>query len=203
MTRVTSVVLALVSSAGSAFAQEGQADGAIDLVARAERLFTESAPEDAILLLWVALERLCPTADKPASAAGITAALGVLKTHDPLHAERLTALAAVARAQVDLALLYRGKRWVLSAADCLDLADRFDAAASRKERAQLATTRPAGGEPSITEPRGYSLLKSAEVVRAEGPWCEVGDTLECDRHPAKTPWYEWTVDAQHEDTAHS
>ncbi|MFY9343600.1 MAG: hypothetical protein WAT39_13980 [Planctomycetota bacterium] len=196
MTPVPAGVLALVASVGMVLAQEGQTVDPLELVARAERLVAES-PEDAILLLWAALERLGRSAE-PTSAAATTAALGLLQTHDPLHADRSAALIAQARAQVDLALLYRGKKWVLCAADCLDLADRFDATVSYKERAQLAKL-PVGGEPSIREPRGHSLLRRAEVVRAEGPWREAGDTLECGYHPAKTPWYEWILDGRHED----
>ena len=195
---VSVAVLALVAGAGSALSQEGQAANPFTLVANAERCLAQGATEDGILLLWDALDGFAARPDQSASAAGVRAALELLQGHDPLHGERLALLKAQARAQIDLALVYRGKKWGLSAADCLDLADRFEVGASHKERTQLQAL-PPGSEPSVLEPRGYSLLKRREAVRAVGPWHEVGDTLEFDRHPAKTGWYEWIIDAEHED----
>ena len=192
--------LALFSSVALVVGQGAtQGTDPIDLVARAEGFFAKGAKEDAILMLWDAVEQLGSRTEQPASAAGLKAALGLLRANDSLHEERLATLLAQARAQTDLAMVYRGKKWFRSATEHLDLADQLDAKAGQKERAQLARANPTYVEPSISEPRGYSLLKRLETVRAEGPWREVGDTLECGSHPARTPWYEWTVDARHAD----
>jgi hypothetical protein len=192
-------VLALLAGAGPVLAQAGEVVDPFTLIARAERAFTDAAADEGIVLLWSVIDQLAASPERAATAAGVAAVNALLRTHDPLDAERRAVLSACARAQLGLALLYRGKKWGRSALDCLDLADRFEPGASRKEREQLVAARLVNGEPSVLEPRGYSLLQRHEAVRAEGPWREVGDTLECGAHPAQTPWYEWTIDARHED----
>lgn len=192
---------ALVLTAG-AVAQSPQSPDPLALVGRAEQLC--AAPdkvdkEDAILLLWDALEQLCVRADRPA-AAGLSTALALLQANDPLHGERWAAGTAVARAHADLALLYRGKKWFAAASQCLDLAERFDRVAAARERANLVAAWPKGLQPpSQSAPARDSLLQRSAALRAEGPWLERGEVLECGAHPANTPWYEWVLPGQHED----
>jgi hypothetical protein len=194
---------ALASSfAALACCLQGMAQGAaakdpLEFIARAERLFAAAEQEDGILLLWDALELLRQQPEQPTSAGGTAAALKLLQGNDPLHGDRLAAFAAFARAQVDLAIVYRGKKWYSVAAAQLDVADRFDPTAGTKERAQLAAAKPKSAEPPVAETP--TLLQRASVLRAFGPWQERGDTLECGAHEAKTEWFDWIVNATHAD----
>ena len=193
---------ALVLTAG-AVAQSPQSQDPLALVGRAEQLCAapdKEEKEDAILLLWDAFEQLGARAAQPEGAAGLSTALALLQANDPLHGERLAACTAVARAHADLALLYRGKKWFATASQCLDLAERFDRVPAARERANLVAAWPKGLErPSSSAPARDSLLQRSAALRAEGPWAERGDVLECGPHPANTPWYDWVLPGQHED----
>ncbi|HEX6811421.1 MAG TPA: hypothetical protein VF384_07350 [Planctomycetota bacterium] len=193
---------ALASSfAAVACCMQGVAQSAaanpLELIVRAERSFAGAQNEDGILLLWDALELLRQQAMQPTSASGTAAASKLLQDNDPLHGERLAAFTAFARTQVDLAIVYRGKKWFSAAAVQLDVADRFDATAATRERAQLAAAKPKSADTAL--PETPTLLQRASAVRTDGPWQERGDTLECGAHEANTGWFEWIVDATHAD----
>lgn len=198
---VARIAFVSLVGANSVFAQEAPAtpEHPIEMVARAEELCAKGSKEAAIVLLWMALERFGKQAVDPASAAGTKAAMALLQTHDPLHGERQALYASHARARTELAGFYRGRKWYTFAGDQLDLADDFDSAIGQQERAALLRANAKPLAPSITEPKGYSLLHRVETLRVNGPWVEWGDTLVCGAHKANKPFYEWTIDARHED----
>src|SRR5205814_979895 len=131
-----------------------------------------------------------------AHAAGIATARTLLAANDPLHAARVAAFAAVAKAQVDLAAAYRGCKWYETAADRLDLADRFDGEAAVRERLQLAAALPKtpGGLPL----KGNALFRRSATARVTGSWKEGEDTLEYGGNKGKTR-HEWVLDQLHDD----
>lgn len=180
-----------------AMAQGAAAKDPLEFIARAERLFAATQNEDGILLLWDALELLRQHPEQPTSAAGIAAALKLLQANDPLHGDRLAAFTAFARTQVDLATLYRGKKWHSAAAAQLNVADRFDPTAGTKERAQFDAAKAKSAEPPVAATP--TLLQRESVLRGFGPWQERGDTLECGAHEAQTGWFDWIVNAKHAD----
>src|SRR5262245_21622086 len=197
MKKALATSVAALACCMQGMAQRVVAADPLELIARAERLVAATEKEDGILLVWDALELLRQHPEQPTSGAGTAAALKLLQGNDPLHGDRLAAFTAFARTQVDLATLYRGKKWYSVAAIQLDVADRFDPTAGTKERAQLAAVKPKSAEPPVAETP--TLLQRASVLRAFGPWQERGDTLECGAHEAQTEWFDWIVNAKHAD----
>lgn len=205
--RATGRCLAFVSvalAAGLAAQQPAPADKPepVALVGRAEKLLQKKETEDAILLLWQALDGL---AERPSHAVHEATALSarfLLQENDPREAERRRVFASVAKQQVELATAYRTRKWLEVAASRLAIADRFDRDAGAKERALLAAAQPKSPPAPPTPPAAPAvqpspLLLRANTVMAAGNWRQVGDTLE-----GQAPMgdhLEWVTKATHED----
>lgn len=165
--RSSLAVLASLSAQGP----EGAALDPVQLVASAEKLCAGAERETGVLLLWDGLEQMLGLAESPARTAAMQAARALLKTHDPLHADRLAAFTAIAKAQAELATSYRLKKWFDAAAERLDFAERFDRELANRERAQLAGVRPKGApvphEIVAFDPADLAAERDTLILRAE------------------------------------
>jgi hypothetical protein len=181
----------------------------VALVAQAEKQLgkKDADVEGSALLLWQALDAL---AAQPASTVRDATALSarfLLQQHDPREANRRKAFAAVAKQQVDLATAYRLKKWLDTASDRADVAERFDRDAVAKERAAIAAARPkdkpAVGKPPADAPKPAaepSLLQKAQAEFAVGSWTEADGALRlAPLTPDAGTINEWVARAAHAD----
>ena len=190
---VAAALLLLCTAHAAAQAPGAAADRAhatrpdpVALVAQAEKQLgkKDADVEASALLLWQALDEL---AAQPASTVRDATAMSarfLLQQHDPREANRRKAFAAVAKQQVDLATAYRLKKWLDTASERADVAERFDRDAVTKERAAIAAARPKDKPPTAkaaadapkqaAEP---SLLQKAQAEFVVGSWTESDGTL--------------------------
>ena len=181
----------------------------IALVNQAEQLLQKKETEDAILMLWQALDELAQRPSNPVHEATSLSARFLLSEHDPREMERRRVFASVAKQQVELATAYRGKKWLQVAASRLEVADRYDRDIGAKERALLLAAKPKdpkvaqGQPPAAPEPGkpGLSpLLQRANTPRIFGEWREVGDCLEsCAQTGNEGYLLEWVPSGTHAD----
>lgn len=176
------------------------------LVAKAEKLCAAGDKEGGVLLLWQALELLAQPPEHPVRASAAMTARSLLKSHDPLDADLRAAQLAVAKAQVELATAYRTRKWFDTAAQRLDVAERFDREIVTKERGLLAAQRPkARAEaapaptPAAAAAKGNPLFRRDALVRSSGVWHEGEEQLECAAHAANSGVHEWVVKGDHAD----
>lgn len=174
----------------------------VALVSQAEKLLKKKETEDAILLLWQALDELAARPSNPVHDAAALSARFLLQENDPREADRRRVFAAVAKQQVDLATQYRTKKWLEVAATRLEVADRYDRDVGAKERALLAAAMPKAkdapaSKPATAAPQPSPLLQRANTVMAAGDWRQVGDMLQ-GQAPAGDH-LEWVTKATHED----
>ncbi|MFN6196360.1 MAG: hypothetical protein ACK5BN_21340 [Planctomycetota bacterium] len=181
----------------------------VALVAQAEKQLgkKDADVEASALLLWQALDEL---AAQPASTVRDATAMSarfLLQQHDPREANRRKAFAAVAKQQVDLATAYRLKKWLDTASECADVAERFDRDAATKERAAIAAARPKDKPPTAkaaadapkqaAEP---SPLQKAQAEFVVGSWTESDGTLRlAPLTPEANAINEWVARATHAD----
>jgi len=171
------------------------------IVARAEALLQKNETESAVLALWRALDVL---ADQPRAGTNESvaqAARQLLAANDPLDARRRAVFASVAKQQVELAALYRGKKWFDVAATRLAVAERFDPDGAAKERALLTAALPKAPADPATPAGGATqlapLLQRANAEFVSGEWREVDDCLEIRASEGKH--HEWVTKATHAD----
>lgn len=181
-----------------------KADGkdVLALVSRAEAALKSKETEEAILLLWQALDQLGELPANPVLDSARLSALFLLEKNDPLEARRRAAFGSVAKQQVELAALYRGKKWFDVAANRLDVADGYDRDAGKKERGLLDAARPkpkVEGATPAEPPRSKlaPLLQRANIEYHDGEWKEDGEVLECHAPPGKH--IEWITKQAHGD----
>ena len=194
--------------AAAAMAQQPAAkpQDPLALVAKAEKLCTTGDKEEGVLLLWQALELLAQPPEHPVRASAALTARSLLKSHDPLDADLRAAQLAVAKAQVELATAYRTRKWFDTAAQRLDVAERFDRDLVAKERGLLAAQRPkakaeagAAPAPAAAAAKGNPLFRRDALARSSGVWRESEDLLECAAHAATSGVHEWVLKGDHAD----
>jgi tetratricopeptide (TPR) repeat protein len=205
------LVLAASLLAVVAGAQEPQADkpqNPVSLVSRGEQLIKKGDPEGGALVLWQALDLLAGLPGNPVRDATTLSARYLLAESDPTENERRRVFAVIGKAQVELAQSYRGKKWFDTAAQRLDIAQRYDPDAVNKERGLLASARPkarpeaAALPPKVAteKPKLAELLRRANTALVDGDWIEVGGTLQCPPCDGTSdyPWA-WVTKAPHAD----
>ena len=94
----------------------------VKLVSRAEKLLQKKEVEDAVLLLWQALDLLATLPGNPVHDATALSARFMLKENDPRETQRRAVFASIAKQQVELAAAYRAKKWLETAETRLDVA---------------------------------------------------------------------------------
>ncbi len=170
-------------------------------ITRAEGMLKNKEVEEAILLLWQAIDQLDRLPANPVHEAARLSALYLLQTNDPLEGRRRAMLTNAAKGQVELAALYRGKKWFDAASDRIDVAARLDRDVVGKERALLDAARPkpkpgTATPPEPAKPKVDPLLDRAKARFVYGEWREVEGMLECDPGASNS---EWVADAAHAD----
>jgi hypothetical protein len=178
----------------TSLAAQSQPADPVQMVGRAEQLCAGEGKEQGVLLLWDALDELSQQAESPARTAAIASARTLLAANDPLQSARFAAFTTAAKLQVDLAAAYRGNRWLETAAERLQFADRFDPEASVRERQLLATVRPK----TATAAKGNPWFRKEATDRVVGPWQSQPYELHCDAREGADP-SEWILDKRHED----
>lgn len=152
-------------------------------------------------MLWQTLEVLQDLPSNPVNDAAALSARYLLTTHDPREPQRRTTFATIARQQVGLASLYRGKKWFEVAATRLAVADTFDRDVGSKERALVEAGRPKTAEKPVAAaaaaPALAPLLQRANAESVFGEWREVDDRLECQALPDTV--VAWATKATHAD----
>ena len=146
--RIAVHVITMLSLAAFAITQQPAPEPATNskdvlaLVTRAETLLKGKETEDAVLVLWQALAQLTLLPDSPVHEAARLSARHLLATNDAREERRRAVFASVAKQQIELAALYRGKKWLDVAATRLAVADAFDRDVGAKERALLEAAKP-------------------------------------------------------------
>lgn len=188
--------------------QQAERQDPIAAVSEAERRCKKGEVEEGVQLLWQALAELQGQSEHPVRGAAILSANQLLTQYDPLAAARLEAFAKIAQLQVELAAAYRNKKWLDTAAQRLEIAARFDAAAVEKERAALdraLARRKPKAEPKASETPAPEVKKDpffdrSQATRVLGTWQVLdGDRLECAAHDGGQLLYEWISNVTHED----
>ena len=200
------VAITLFASTLAAQAEKQQKVEPVTLVSRAEKLLQKKELEEAVLLLWQALDLLATLPSNPVHDSTALSARFLLKENDPREAKRREVFASVAKQQLELAVAYRAKKWLDTAATRLDVADGYDREAGAKERAALEAAKPksklAAAAPKKEEEKPAAsklspLLQRANAEWVQGEWKEVGDALES--LPPKDVLQEWVTTATHGD----
>jgi len=200
------IAITLLASTLAAQAEKQEKVEPVKLVSRAEKLLQKKEVEEAVLLLWQALDLLATLPSNPVHDSTALSARFLLKENDPREEQRRAVFASVAKQQVELAAAYRGKKWLDTAATRLDVADRYDRDAGAKERAALEAakpkSKPAAGAPAKEEPKPASsklspLLQRTNTEWVQGEWKELADALEC--QAPKDALLEWVTTATHAD----
>jgi len=176
----------------------------LTLVSRAEKLLQQKEVEDAVLVLWQALDLLATLPSHPVHDSTAVSARFLLNENDPREAQRRAVFASVGKQEVELAAAYRGKKWLDTAEGRLDVADRYDRDAGAKERAALEAakpkSKPGAAAKEVPKPAAGKLsplLLRANTEWVHGEWKEVGDALEC--QAPKGDHLEWVTKATHGD----
>lgn len=176
----------------------------VALVSRAEKLLKSKEVEDAVLLLWQALDLLSTLPANAVHDATALSARFLLAENDPREAQRRATFTSIAKQQVELAAAYRAKKWLDTAATRLVVADRFDRDAGVKERAAIEAARPKANAkeppappPKPAQPQLAPLLQRANTEFVHGDWKESGDVLEC--QAPVNQHFEWVTSAAHAD----
>jgi hypothetical protein len=200
------IAITLLASTLAAQAEKQDKVEPVKLVSRAEKLLQKKELEEAVLLLWQALDLLATLPSNPVHDSTALSARFLLKENDPREEQRRAVFASVAKQQVELAAAYRGKKWLDTAATRLDVADGYDRDVGAKERAALeaakpkakpAVAAPAKEEPKPAVSKLSPLLQRANTEFVQGEWKEVGDTLEC--QAPKGTLLLWATTATHGD----
>lgn len=196
--RTHRLALATALLATTTAAQDPRPDKveAATLVSLAESRLKEKKVEDAVLLLWRALDQVAAEPDGARSEPAVTAR-ALLQANDPCDAQRRAAFTAIAKQHVELAAAYRGRKWFTTAAAQLDAADRHDRDAAVKERAALKAAKEKEGREKGTMLCPLLVRKSTRLV--SGYWREAGDCLEALAHTKEEPPYEWISNTSHKD----
>lgn len=200
---VHALAAALLATAAAAQEAKEEKVEPVALVSRAEKLLKKKEVEDAVLVLWQALDLLAALPGNAVHDATALSARFLLNENDPHEARRRATFTSVAKQQVELAAAYRTKKWLDTAATRLDAADRYDRDAGAKERAALEAAKPKGKTPSA--PAGAApaaaqlcpLLQRNNAEFVSGDWREAGDVLEC--QAPKDDHLEWVTKASHAD----
>lgn len=202
MTHIRALLNVLVAAllAITAATQDPKRPDATALVSQAESLLKQQKTEDAVLVLWRALDQIVGQPAGATNDALAAAARSLLLANDPCDAHRSAAFTAVAKQQVDLSAAYRGKKWLDTAADHLDVADRYDQGVTAKERAALDAAQKSAKEAAEKRATPSRLLTRKNVRCSFGTWREVGDCLEgpaTKKGDGMMP--EWITSAAHQD----
>ncbi|HEU4418601.1 MAG TPA: hypothetical protein VFT55_06655, partial [Planctomycetota bacterium] len=199
------VTTALLASTLAAQAEKDQKVEPVTLVSRAEKLLQKKELEDAVLVLWQALDLLATMPSNPVHDSTALSARFLLNENDPREAQRRAVFASVAKQQLELAAAYRAKKWLDTAEGRVEVADLYDRDAGAKERAAIEAARPkkpaaaaaAKEEPKPAASRLSPLLQRTNTEYVHGEWKEVGDALEC--QAPKGDHFEWVTRATHGD----
>lgn len=187
-------------------APKNDAPEPVALVSRAEKLLQkpekERDAEGAVLVLWQALAELATRPSNAVHEATALSARYLLTQHDPREAERRRVFTAIAKAQVDLAAAYRGKKWFETAATRLDVADALDRDAGVKERAALQAALPKAAAPAAPKPASPARPELPATLRRSGTTFAAGNWQEGTDHlasPTLAPneSIEWVTRAAH------
>lgn len=200
MTKLLLALAATVLSASLA-AQVKKPAGAepATLVSRAEELLKHERVDEAVLVLWQALDGLATHPGDATSGAIAAAARSLLERGDPHEAQRRAVFTSVAKQQVELAAAYRGRKWFDTAVTLLDVADRHDAEVAVKERAALDAAKASAKEARAKKATLSPLLHKKNARNVFGMWREAGESLESPPHAKDEPMHEWITASTHGD----
>ena len=106
------IAITLLASTLAAQAEKQDKVEPVKLVSRAEKLLQKKELEEAVLLLWQALDLLATLPSNPVHDSAALSARFLLKENDPREEQRREVFASVAKQQVELAAAYRGKKWL-------------------------------------------------------------------------------------------
>lgn len=201
-------LLATAASTGTLFAQAPAADNPVALVSRAEAKIRKSDKEDAVILLWQALDLLRGKERNAIEAATWLSARFLLQENDPLEQERRAAFALVATKQTAIAKSYRIKKWYDTAEGRLDVATMYGPDAAAKERTVLAAKRKGKNRkqaaPQPAEPAQEVNAFARELAKkVDGKWRNIEGELESSAHSGGTDesggHWQWTTKLKHQD----
>ncbi|HZN38435.1 MAG TPA: hypothetical protein VFD82_06505 [Planctomycetota bacterium] len=204
--RTLSIATTLLSSTLAAQGVKQEKVEPAKLVSRAEKLLQQKQVEDAVLVLWQALDLLATLPSNPVHDSTALSARFLLKENDARETQRRAVFASVGKQQVELAAAYRAKKWLDTAETRLHVADGYDRDAGAKERAALEAARPKSKPADAATPKGgpepaanklSPLLQRTNTEFVYGEWKEVGDALECQAPPGSV--VEWVTTASHGD----
>jgi hypothetical protein len=177
----------------------------VAMVSQAEKLLAKKEVEDAILLLWRALDELATRPSNPVHDATTLSARFLLQENDPREPERRRVFTAVGKQQLELAAAYRLKKWFEVAATRIDVAERYDRDAAAKERALLVAARPKvqpGTKPAVlaASPKPESVLRRDNAEFVAGDWKDIENGIEVTARAASaTAMTEWVTRTEHAD----
>jgi hypothetical protein len=200
--------LVLVAIMAPAAAQDAAADRVdpVQLVSRAEPMFVKGELEDAVLLLWQALDELGRLPDNPVHEVAKLTAFHLLRHHDPREEPRRRAFESIARQQIDLAQAYRARKWFDTAALRLDIAARYDRNQAAKARAALEVARAKAAPkptvattPKVEVPQQPSLLQRESALHVFGDWSVGESSLISKAQVATDPLAMWVTKTSHTD----
>ena len=103
------ITTTLLAGTLAAQAEKEQKVEPVTLVSRAEKLLQKKELEDAVLVLWQALDLLATLPSNPVHDSTALSARFLLNENDPREAQRRAVFASVAKQQVELAAAYRAK----------------------------------------------------------------------------------------------
>lgn len=201
MRHVVSVLPALVLTTVVAAQDRGEEKDPMVLVARAEALLKQKNTEPAVLLLWSAQALLATLPKLGMNESVAMSARQLLAASDPLDARRRAVWTSIGKQMVELASLYRSKKWFDVAASRLEIAERYDAETAAKERTLLEAARPKdqpAPKGDATKSKLAPMLQRANAIYTDGEWREADAFLECaPLQPGKQAT--WTTRAAHAD----
>jgi len=128
--------VALAAAQGTADPPEPSA-----LVSRAESELKNKEPDVAIVVLWEALQQLASMPSVAANDPVRQSALRLLSENDPNDERRRAIFASIAKQQIELASLYRGKKWLDVVATRVAAAAAFDLDIAAAERPSSDATK--------------------------------------------------------------
>lgn len=186
-------------------AQEPERD-VLAMIATAERRLARQAPdEETTLLLWQLEQQVSAMPRTVARDAALATVQALLGKADPAAAERTKVLADAAKKIIEVAQLYRQRKWYDLAEDRVRMAGRFDEAAAQKEQLAMAAARAKEpGYKPLPKPEPVQAVQGALIPRLQmpnkgGDWTIEGEELVAPKDSKKDKSFWCTSTTKHAD----